>query len=114
MRCLALALLLLASLWPIPTGVDTGASPLQGVLVPAAACEALDLLSRPIDFEVFQTAAVRHPDENSTFPQPNPSPSGGLTTLARTRRLIAPAAVNPVPHWCERLPYQPTGPPFLR
>ncbi len=110
----ALALLLLFSLWPSPTGVDTDASSLQGALVPAAPCEALDLLSPAIDFEVFHAAVARHPDENSTFPQPDPSPSGEQTTLARTRRLIAPAAVDPVPHHCERLPYQPAGPPFLR
>ncbi|HEV2124499.1 MAG TPA: hypothetical protein VGW38_17230 [Chloroflexota bacterium] len=110
----ALALLPLFWLWPSLTGVDTGASSLHGTLIPAAPCEALDLLSPTIDFKVFQAAVARHPDENSTFPQPDPSPSGEQTTLARTRCLIAPAAVAPVPHHCERLPYQPTGPPFLR
>jgi hypothetical protein len=109
-----LALLLLFSLCPSPTGADTGASSLHGTLVPVAACEAPDLLSPAIDFKAFQAAAVRHPGEKPTFPQPDPSRSGVQTVITRKSRLIAPVAVDPVPHHCERLPYQPTAPPFPR
>lgn len=110
----ALVFLLLFSLCPSPSGADTGASLLHGTLVPVAACEAPDLLAPATDFEVSHAAAVRQPDKSRTFPQQDPSPSRVQTVFTRKRRLIAPVAIDPVPYHCERLPYQPAAPPFLR